>query len=675
MTNPLTQDHVLPPFSQIKAEHIVPAVTAQLETNRAHLAELIDSVVDVSWDTIVTPLSIKDNVLSNLWSPVSHLNSVMSQKEFRDQYEACLPLLTEYAAEVGQNQDLFKHYQALSQQPDLTPVQSKVIDDALLEFKLAGVDLNEEDQARYRDIKKQLSQLSSEFSNHVLDATMAWSKHIEDVEELKGVPELTLENLAAKAAAVEKSGYLLDLQIPTYIAIVTYAEDRALRELMYHAYTQRASELAENKEWDNSPLIKQILSLRADLAELLGFDSYAHYSTATKMATGPEQVIDFLEQLAGPSLKAAQKEFKELQDFASAEDGIDDLKAWDIGFYSERLRQRDYDISQEELRPYFPMPQVQSTLFSVTESLFGVSISQREDVDVWHKDVQFFEIFNADKHKIASFYLDPYARENKQGGAWMDSCRDRVNMADLDQTPTAYLTCNFDGPAENRPALLTHDEVLTLFHEFGHGIHHMLTEIKESQVSGINGVEWDAVELPSQLLENYAYYKPTLHQMAHHYQTGESLDEAMIDRLIDARKFQAGMLMVRQLEFALFDMLIHFNYDKSNPEQWKDILSEVRAKVSVIQVPETNRFANSFSHIFAGGYAAGYYSYKWAEVLSADVWEYFEQHGPLSATTGKHYLKHILGQGGSKKAMELFVDFRGREPEVEPLLRQQGIAA
>ena len=675
MTNPLQNTSDLPTFSAIKPEHIVPAITEQLNDNRSHLEQLISQQQTYTWQSLVEPLSIKDNELSNIWSPVSHLNSVASETEFRKQYEACLPLLTEYAAEVGQNQALFNAYEQLAARDDLTDTQRKIITDALLDFRLAGVALPEADQQRYRELKKRLSQLSSDFSNHVLDATTAWSKLIDNKEALAGIPESTLEDLASKAKATEQDGYLLDLQFPTYLAVLTYAEDRALRETMYHAYSQRASELGDNPEWDNGPLIDEILSLRHELANLLGFESYAHYSTATKMATDPEQVVAFLEQLAEPSLKAANEEFAELSQFASERDGLSELKPWDVSYYSELLRQRDYDIAQEALRPYFPMPQVQTTLFDITQQLFNVTITEKQGVDTWHEDVQYFEIHDASGTLKASFYLDPYARQGKRGGAWMDSCRDRFVMTNASQTPTAYLTCNFAGPTESRPALLTHDEVLTLFHEFGHGLHHMLTQIDELSVSGINGVEWDAVELPSQLLENYAYYMPSLQQMARHYETGEILADDVIERLIDARKFQAGMLMVRQLEFALFDFLIHLRYEPDVDGQWQAILASVREQVSVIPAPSTNRFANSFSHIFAGGYAAGYYSYKWAEVLSADVWDYFTEHGPLSGDTGAHYLNNILGRGGSRSAMELFVSFRGREPEVEPLLKQQGIAA
>ncbi len=675
MKNPLQSSSALPTFSAIKPEHIVPAITEQLAQNRSHLEQILAQKDTPSWRTLIEPLSMKDNQLSNLWSPVSHLNSVASEPEFRKQYEACLPLLTEYAAEVGQNQALFKAYQQLAERDDLSETQQKIIADALLDFRLAGVALGEQDQKRYRELKKRLSQLSSDFSNHVLDATTAWSKLIADKQALAGVPESTLEDLANKAQATQQTGYLLDLQFPTYLAILTYAEDRALRETMYHAYSQRASDLGDNPEWDNAPLIAEILALRHELANLLGFESYAHYSTATKMAEDPQQVVQFLEQLAEPSLKAAQEEFATLQQFAAERDNLTQLKPWDISYYSELLRQRDYDIAQEALRPYFPMPQVQATLFDITQQLFNVTITEKHGVDTWHEDVQYFEIYDQGGALKASFYLDPYARQGKRGGAWMDSCRDRFVMTDARQTPTAYLTCNFAGPTESRPALLTHDEVLTLFHEFGHGLHHMLTQIDELSVSGINGVEWDAVELPSQLLENYAYFMPSLQQMARHYETGEILADDVIERLIDARKFQAGMLMVRQLEFALFDFLIHLRYEPDAQDQWQDILADVRSQVSVIQVPETNRFANSFSHIFAGGYAAGYYSYKWAEVLSADVWDYFTEHGPLSVNTGEHYLNNILGRGGSRSAMELFVAFRGREPEVEPLLKQQGIAA
>jgi len=673
MTNPLLEQQTLPSFSLINHKHIVPAVEQQITANRDFLEQLLDGLKNPTWANLIEPLCIQDNLLDNLWSPVGHLNSVNNNNEFREQYEACLPLLTEYAAEIGQNQELFQHYKTLSDEQSLTPRRKKIINDGLLSFKLAGVDLSSQDQARYREIKKQLSQLSSQFSNHVLDATMAWKKHIIKKQDLAGVPESTLDDLANKAKAEEKDGYLLDLEFPTYLAIITYAENRSLREEIYRAYCTKASDQGENKDWDNSALIDQILTLRHELALLLGFDSYAHYSTATKMAKDPNQVVGFLEKLIEPSLKAAKKEFAELSQFAQESDNLDDLQSWDLSFYSEKLRQRDFDISQEALRPFFPEPQVVESLFEITQQLFNVSIQEKTDIDTWHESVRYFEILDQNNNPQASFYLDLYARKHKRGGAWMDSCRDRMNMSEVKQLPVAYLTCNFAGPTNDRPALLTHEEVLTLFHEFGHGIHHMLTQVDEVQVSGINGVEWDAVELPSQLLENYAYHKPSLKRMAKHYQTGEILDDASIDRLIAARTFQAGMFMVRQIEFALFDFLIHLNYQQGTA-QWQNVLDEVREQVAVIRPPAYNRFAHSFSHIFAGGYAAGYYSYKWAEVLSADVWEYFEQQGALNTETGQHYWNCILSQGGSKPAMELFKDFRGREPEVEPLLRQQGIA-
>jgi len=675
MTNPLVEDSILPSFSLIKHEHIVPAVKKQLEENRLLIKTLLSEVKQPNWDNIVQPIAEMSDKLSRLWSPVSHMNSVVNSTEFRSEHDVCLPLLADYSSELGQNQSLYKAYLQIADNNALSERQKKIIDDELLDFKLAGVNLEKKQQSRFRDIKSRLSELGSEFSNHVLDATMAWSKHFSELNGLEGLPESAIATAAETAQEKQQQGYLLTLEIPCYMAVMTYAKDADLRKEMYRAYCTRASDQqAEHLQWDNAPIIRETLALRHELAQLLGYNNYAEYSLATKMADDTNQVVEFLQQLAQYSLQKAGTELQELTAFASQLDGLQQLKTWDVAYYSEKLRQQKYDISQEELRPWFPENQVLQGLFEITERLYDVSFQEREDVDIWHENVRFFDIFNSDNQQLGSFYLDLYARSHKRGGAWMDSCRDRKRSSDDKlQLPVAYLTCNFNGPVGTKPALFTHDEVVTLFHEFGHGLHHLMTEIDEIQVSGINGVAWDAVELPSQFMENFCYEKESLLLMARHYETKEALSDQVLQRLNDARQFQAAMQMVRQLEFSLFDFRVHLEY-QIDDNSYAAVLKDVRDQVAVMQPPEWNRFENGFSHIFAGGYAAGYYSYKWAEVLSADVWAYFEEKGIFNKASGQRFLQTILSQGGSQKAMDLFVNFRGRTPSVEPLLKQQGIA-
>ena len=683
MTNPLLEDSILPAFSMIKHDHILTAVEQQLKNDRKYLDTLLSTTENPSWENTIAPLAEQGDKLSKLFSPVSHLNAVLNSKEFREQHDACLPILAEYYAELGQNKGLYKAYLNVAQNPLLTERQKAIIEDEILGFELAGVSLSEDNQNRFREIKGRLSELGSKFSNHVLDATMAWSKSFSDRAPLKGLPDSAIATAQEAAKEKQQQGYLLTLDIPCYMAVMTYADDAKLRKEMYRAYCTRASDQApeEYSDWDNAPIIKETLALRHEMSLLLGYKNYAEYSLARKMADDPKQVIDFLEQLAGLSIKKAKLELDELMAFATELDNVDSLKPWDVAYYSEKLREQKYDISEEELRPWFPENQVLKGLFEITSRLYNVSINERHDVDTWHKDVRFFDIFDMDNNQLGSFYLDLYARAHKRGGAWMNSCRDRSRlMNDELQLPVAYLTCNFNRPVGDAEALFTHDEVVTLFHEFGHGLHHMMTEIDEIQVSGINGVAWDAVELPSQFMENFCYDKESLQLIARHVETNEPLADDVLDKLNAARKFQAAMQMLRQLEFSLFDFKIHLNYQADDENQFTDILSSVREKVSVIQPPQWNRFENGFSHIFAGGYAAGYYSYKWAEVLSADVWSFFEEQrtadeGIFNISSGQLFLKEILSQGGSKKAMDLFVNFRGREPSVEPLLEQQGIAA
>jgi oligopeptidase A len=683
MTNPLLEDSILPAFSKIKHEHILDAVEHQLRNDRQYLVKLLSTNENPTWENTIAPFAEQSDKLSKLFSPVSHLNAVLNSEELREQHDACLPILAEYHAELGQNKNLYNAYLEVAKDPQLTACQKVIIEDEILGFTLAGVSLSEENQHRFREIKSRLSELGSTFSNHVLDATMAWSKSFSDLAPLKGLPDSALATAQEAAKEKQRQGYLLSLDIPCYLAVMTYADDAQLREEMYRAYCTRASDQSpkEYSDWDNTPIIKETLALRHEMSLLLGYKNYAEYSLATKMADDPKQVIDFLEQLAGLSIKKAKLELEELLAFAKELDNIDKLNPWDLAYYSEKLREKKYDISEEELRPWFPENQVLKGLFEITSKLYDVSISERLDVDTWHKDVRFFDIFDAKNNQLGSFYLDLYARAHKRGGAWMDSCRDRSRLINGQlQLPVAYLTCNFNSPVADAEALFTHDEVVTLFHEFGHGLHHMMTEIDEIQVSGINGVAWDAVELPSQFMENFCYDKESLLLIARHVETNEPLADDVLDKLNAARQFQAAMQMVRQLEFSLFDFKIHLNYDEADKNQFADILQSVREKVAVIVPPQWNRFENGFSHIFAGGYAAGYYSYKWAEVLSADVWSFFEEQrtvseGIFNKSSGQLFLKEILSQGGSKKAMDLFVNFRGREPSVEPLLEQQGIAS
>ena len=678
MTNPLLEDAILPAFSAIKHEHIKVAVEKQIAENRQHLKDLLLQVSKPDWDNFITPIAEQDDKLSKLWSPIGHMNAVVSNEPFRVEHDACLTLLADYSSEFGQNSDVYEAYQKVAANEQLTELQRKVIDDDLLDFRLAGVALDSKAKSRFREIQSRLAELGSQFSNNVLDATMAWSKHLSNKTALEGLPESALAVASACAKERGVDGFMLTLDIPCYMAVMTYATDAALRKEMYRAYCTRASDQQADgghANWDNASLINETLALRHEMSLLLNFNNYAEYSVAKKMADDSEQVIGFLQQLATYSSQKAKQELQELSDFANQLDGKEQLDVWDIAFYSEKLRQQRYDISQEELRPWFPENQVLEGLFEITHRLYGVSITERMDVDKWHANVRFFDIFDADQQQVGSFYLDLYARSHKRGGAWMDSCRDRMlSSTAVLQLPVAYLTCNFNAPLGDAPALFTHDEVVTLFHEFGHGLHHLMSQINEIQVSGINGVAWDAVELPSQFMENFCYQKEALLLMARHAETKEPLSEQVLQKLNEARKFQAAMQMARQLEFSLFDFRLHLEYSADDKNLLSSVIQSVRDQVSVLQPPEWNRFANSFSHIFAGGYAAGYYSYKWAEVLSADVWSCFEEQGIFNKTVAEKFLQQILSQGGSKQAMELFVNFRGRKPSVDALLEQQGIS-
>lgn len=679
MTNPLLTPSELPLFAQIKPEHVLPAVKQAI----AHCRDVIEQVVkqDIyTWDNLIQPIDEADEKFSRVWSPVSHLNSVKNSSELREAYEACLPLLSEYGTWVGQHKGLYQAYKSLKASQEfehLTKAQKKSITNALRDFELAGIGLSEDKQKRYGEIVAKLSELSSNYSNNVLDATMGWSKLITNIDLLKGLPESALA--AAKAQADEKGqeGWLLTLDMPSYIPVMMYCDNRDLRYEMYYAYTTRASDQGPNAgKWDNTENIKQILALRYELALILGFDTYAHKSLATKMAEKPEQVLDFLTDLAKKAKPQGEEELTQLKRFAYEFYGASDLKPWDISYYSEKQKQYLYTINDEELRPYFPEERVVKGLFEVVNRLFEITVKERKGVEVWSPDVRFFDIFDKTGEYKASFYLDLYARENKRGGAWMDDCIRQMRFSDGHlQKPVAYLTCNFNRPIGDNPALFTHNEVTTLFHEFGHGLHHMLTEIEVSSVSGINGVAWDAVELPSQFLENWCWEPEALSFISGHYQTGEPLPKKMLDKMLDAKNYQAALFILRQLEFGLFDFRLHYEYLPSKGALILETLQQVRQEVAVTPTIEWGRFPHAFSHIFAGGYAAGYYSYLWAEVLSADAFSRFEEEGIFNVKTGNEFLDHILSQGGSDEPMNLFKNFRGRKPQLEALLRHYGIKA
>ena len=680
MSNPLLSFTDLPPFSDIKPEHVKPAVEQAIEDCRAKIEQVLEGNTQPTWENVIAPIEEVDDRLSRLWSPVSHMNSVMNSDELREAYESCLPILSEYGTWVGQHKGLFEAYKAIKNSEafaTLSQAQKKTIKDALRDFELSGIGLPKAEQKRYGEISKRMSELGSKFSNNVLDATMGWTKHITDKNELAGMPESALA--AAQAAAEGKGleGYLLTLDIPSYLPVMTYCDNQALRKELYEAYVTRASDRGPNAgKWDNTENIAELLKLRYEVARMLGFNTYSEKSLATKMAETPDQVLSFLNNLATKVKPQGEREVQELREFAEQEFGVTSFELWDIAYYSEKQKQKLFKISDEELRPYFPENKVVSGLFEVLKRVFGMKVQEREGVDTWHESVRFFDIFDSNDFLRGSFYLDLYAREHKRGGAWMDECRvRRINANGELQTPVAYLTCNFNRPVGDKPALFTHDEVVTLFHETGHGIHHMLTQVDVSSVSGINGVPWDAVELPSQFLENWCWEEEALAFISGHYETGEPLPKEMLDNMLAAKNFQSGMFILRQLEFGLFDFTLHTTYDPEVGPQVLETLAEVKKKVAVLPSLEWNRFSHSFSHIFAGGYSAGYYSYLWAEVLSADAFSRFEEEGIFNAETGSSFLNNILEMGGSEEPMELFKRFRGREPQIDALLRHSGIAA
>ena len=684
--NPLLDFSGLPRFAEITPEHIAPAVDELLARNRALTAKLLADTTPPTWDNFVQPFEDANEHLSRAWGQVGHLNMVMNSPELREVYNANLPKVTQYYAELAQNLALFQKYKAIHNSTGyaaLSAAQKKVIGNELRDFRLGGAELPEEQKARFMQIQEELSELCSKFSDNILDATNAYTCVIGDESSISGIPaderqvaaEACLELAEAAAQEAGKKGWLFTLKAPSYGPVMQYADNRALRERMYRAYTTRASEqLPEGGkiELDNTPLMTQILKLRAEEARMLGFANFAEYSLASKMADTPQQVAEFLRELAQRAKPFAEKDLAELREFAATQLGIKELQAWDVSYAGEKLRQQRYAFSEQEVKQYFPEDAVLSGLFGLVTSLFGLKITA-SSAPKWHETVRFFDIRDESGKLIGQFYLDLYARASKRGGAWMDDAITRRRTSNGIQIPVAYLNCNFASPLGGRSALFTHDEVNTLFHEFGHGLHHLLTQVEELGVSGINGVEWDAVELPSQFMENFCWEWDVLQNMTRHADSHEKLPRALYDKMIAEKNFQSGLQMLRQIEFSLFDLRLHSDYDADGKQSVQQLLDEVRAEVAVLIPPAFNRFQNSFSHIFSGGYAAGYYSYKWAEVLSADAYSLFEENGVLDAAIGSHFRQEILAVGGSRNAMDSFIAFRGRAPEIDALLRHNGL--
>ncbi|MDC9719175.1 MAG: M3 family metallopeptidase [Gammaproteobacteria bacterium] len=667
----------LPNFSTMDPAGLAATLDIQLANNQQAIDLLLNSQTSLNYNQLVPKLEQLDDEIGKLWGPLSHLHGVRNKEEVRAAFDECLPKLTAYATQMGQNKALYLAFlwilesDAFSQ---LNQAQQQFLRLQVQDFKLAGVALDPEQQAEYGQLKQQMAQLSTQFSNQLMDATEAWSKHIENSECLLGLPESALQQAQEAAKAKALNGYLLKLDFSCYHSVMTFAQSRELRQEMYQAFNTRASDQGpDGGKFDNSQVMEKLVELRHKMANLVGFEHYADYSVATKMADSGQAVEAFLIDLAKGCKPQAETDMEQLQLFAGQDGGPTPLAAWDVAYYSEKLRHSRYDLSQEELKPYFALPQVRKGLFNVVNRIYGIEVTPCKGVSTWHKDVGFFQVAY-EGQAIGYFYFDLYAREHKRGGAWMDECRNRQFKTDGElQLPVAYLVCNFAPPVGDKPALLTHGEVTTLFHEFGHGLHHMMTNIDVAGVAGINGVAWDAVELPSQLLENWCWQEESLRLFATHYQTGAALPEELLQKMLAAKNFQAGMFVMRQLEFALFDLRLHMNYNPDAPQSVQAVLDEVREQVAVVKAPQWNRFQHGFAHIFAGGYASGYYSYLWAEVLAADVFSRFESEGIFNPATGADLWRKITGQGGSFDAMTLFTAFMGRKPSVEALMRHKGL--
>jgi oligopeptidase A len=677
-TNPLLDPVGLPAFSAIRPEHVEPAIDKLIAAQRVAIDRIAAADAVRDFQHVMLAQERLDQTLAHAWSPVSHLHSVADSEALRKAHGSAEEKLTDHGIEVGQNRDLYAAVQAVADRPDFAALPTAAraaVDHALRDFRLSGVALEEPARSRFREIGVELSRLTTEFSNAVLDATESWHKHITDERDLAGIPTSGRAVLREYAREEKLDGFLVTLKQPSVQAVLTYAENRDLREAVYYAYQTRASDQGPDKgKFDNSPRIEKIVALRHEAAQLLGFANAAEESLATKMATSPDKVLAFLRDLAARARPVARKELDELRHFATEELKIDNLEPWDVAFAAERLRQQRYAIDEEQLKPYFPASAAIDGLFMVVERLYGIRFAVRDDVDTWHKEVKYYDLTNADGTVFAGAYLDLYARSGKRGGAWMDVCAARFRDGEQLQLPIAFLTCNFPPPTDGAPALLTHDDVLTLFHEFGHGLHHMLTEVDIPSVGGIDGVEWDAVELPSQFMENFAWDRDALRSFAKHYVTGEPLPDELYQRMLDARHFHAGLFLVRQLEFGLFDFRLHLEYDPSQGARPLDVLEQVRHEVAVLHPPAWQRFPHAFTHVFAGGYSAGYYSYLWAEVLSADAFEAFEEAGVLDRATGERFRREVLAVGATRPALESFKAFRGREPEPDALLKSYGLA-
>lgn len=671
--NPLLTINDLIDFPSIKPEHVVPGMKTLIAEAQAVLDNVTKESTPPTWEDVVTPLEKKTLTLSRAWGAVSHLMSVCDEPELRKAYNEALPIVTQFWIGLSQS-NLSQKYKAIRESEEfknLSAVRQRIVNEELIDFKLAGAFLLEDKKAELKKVKESLAQESQKFSENLLDATNAYGLLVEDEKELAGIPADDIASFKETAEAADQKGYRITLQIPHYLAVLQYADNRKLRETLYHAYVTRASELDFEGKFNNNEVMKRIVELRATEASLLGYHNYGEVSLATKMANTPKEVVSFLRDLAQKSLPQAKADMAEVKAFAKEKLGIEDPQSWDLPYASEKLREAQYAFSDQEVKQYFTLPAVFKGLFGLVQTLFNIRIV-KDRAPVWHPDVQFFRIENAQGEKIAQFYMDLYARPNKRGGAWMDNDRTRNRLYGELQTPVAYLVCNFAKPVGDKPALLTHDDVLTLFHEFGHGLHHMLSRIEEPAASGINGVEWDAVECPSQFMENFAWDWTVIENLTSHVQTGEKLPRSLYDKMLAAKNFQSAMAMVRQLEFGLFDMLLHTEFDPAK-DSIQSLLLKVRKEVAVTHQPDYNRFPNSFSHIFAGGYAAGYYSYKWAEVLSSDAFSLFEETGVLNSQTGKKWLDEVLAVGSSRPAMDSFIAFRGRAPKIDALLRHSGI--
>jgi oligopeptidase A len=677
-TNPLLEPTPLPAFDRIAPEHAVPAIKVCIDRYRATVEAVVAASGEPTWETLVAPLAAEDAALERAFAPIAHLHAVADSEPLRQAHEEALDLLTEFRSELGQHRGLYAALERLRDSPGwaaLTRAQQAFVEHQLRDFRLSGVALEEPARSRFREIQRELAQLETAFEQAVLDATDAYLRPLSEAE-LAGIPDSERAILAQAAREANREGHALSLKFPAYNAVITYATNRELRREAYTAWQTRASDQGPLAgRYDNAGRIERILALRHEAATLLGYRDYASLSLATKMAQSPERVLAFLRDLAARAKPAAEREFAELAAFAASELGIPDLQPWDVPYASEKLRVARHQLSDEELKPYFPLPRVLTGLFELCAHLFGVRAVERAGVPTWHPDVRYYDLLDRDGSVRAGFYLDPYARARKRGGAWMDVCRTRWRQGAALEKPVAFLTCNFAPPTDGRPCLLSHEDVTTLFHEFGHGLHHMLTEVEVRGVSGIEGVEWDAVELPSQFMENFCWTRAGLDRIAAHFESGQPLPEDLFQRLLGTRHFQAGLFLVRQLEFGLFDFRLHREYDPARGARVLELLEEVRREVAVIHPPAWTRFPMSFGHIFSGGYAAGYYSYLWAEVLAADAWSAFSATGVLDAATGARFRREILAVGGSRPALDSFIAFRGREPDVAPLLASYGLAA